>query len=216
MSRLSYDTLRESLTVQYRLAGVSQAPTPQLEGGRGSIVLGADSSRDRQPFWKVRPEGRDRSTVAMAAGTLHGVTLGSLFEVYLRPDQIVEQPTSAEAANNGSSAGWVRVEKVGGVTATAGVFRWEGGEQVPAELPSEFKEGYAAERHHEHGDFVLRVRVVRALNDQQDGPPLTSDDGSVPVGIRGALRQRWRAKRPGIAVAAPGFRGTSRVMSWCG
>jgi len=127
VSRLSYEGLRESLAVQYRLAGISQAPMPQLEGGRSNIVLGADSSLDRKPFWKVRAEGRDRSTVTMAAGALHGVTIGSLFEVYQRPDQIVEPPASPEAAHNGESLGWVRVEKAGGVTATAEVFRWDGG-----------------------------------------------------------------------------------------
>lgn len=187
VSRLSYDALRESLEVHYRLAGVSQAPTPQLEGGRGGIVLGADASLDRKPFWKVHAEGRGRSSVTMAAGALHGVTVGSLFEVYQRPDQIVEQPASPEAAKHGASVGWMRVERVDGATAKAEVFRWDGGERIPAELPGDVKEGYAVERHHEHGDFVLRVRVVRALDDQQDGPPLAPDDGSVPAGIREAL-----------------------------
>jgi len=58
---------------------------------------------------------------------------------------------------------------------------------MAAELPADFKEGYAVERHHAHGDFVLRVRVVRAVDDQQDGPPLAPNDGSVPAGICAAL-----------------------------
>ena len=187
VSRLSYDALRESLEVHYRLAGVSQAPTPQLEGGRGGIVLGADASLDRKPFWKVRVEGRSRSSVTMAAGALHGVTAGSLFEVYQRPDQIAAQPASAGADNNGVSTGWVRIDKVDGVTATGSVFRWDEGGQLAAELPSDFGEGYAVERHHACGDFALRVRVVHALDERQDGPPLSPDDETVPGGIREML-----------------------------
>lgn len=188
VSRLTFDALRESIAARYRLAGICQAPMPQLEGaGRNSIVLGANSSLDRKPFWKVLAGGRDRSTAVIAAGALHGLTAGSLFEVYERPDQIVEPPAEGDPAGNGGSVAWLRVEAVEGVTATAAVFRFNGDEQAPATLPTGFRQGYAVERHHAHGDFVLRVRVVQATDEHQDGPPLASDDPSVPATVRTAL-----------------------------
>ncbi len=188
VSQLSYDALRESLVVHYRQAGVTQAPTPQLEGAGSSIVLGATASLDRQSFWKVSPDQSDRSMATVNAGTLHGITMGSLFEVYDRPDEIPDQAVPrAIAADNDLSRLWLRIEQTDGVTAVARVFRWQENEQVTTALPSDFLGGYAVERLHEHGDFMLRMKVVRAIDVDQDTPALGADDTSVPQSIRKAL-----------------------------
>jgi hypothetical protein len=187
VSRLSFDRLRESLGVQYRLAGVMQAPTPQLEGGRNAIVLGANESLDRKPIWKVQVDGLDRSSATLAAGAIHGVTVGSLFQVYERPDQVEDEAPSVENAASGPSVAWLRIDRVDGSTATAKCIRWEQAEQITAAFPKGLSEGYAIERQHEHGDFVLRVRVVRASEDGTDSPPHGPGTTSLPTAVRDML-----------------------------
>jgi hypothetical protein len=187
VSQLSYDALRESLVVQYRQAGVTQAPTPQLEGAGSGIVLGATASLDRQPFWKVSPDQSDRSMATIHAGRLHGITPGSLFEVYDRPDQIPDEAESVDFAVDKKSRPWLRIEQTDGVTSVAHAFRWQEKEQVTTALPSDFLAGYAVERLHEHGDFMLRLKVVRAIDVDQDSPALAKDDPSLPQLVRNAL-----------------------------
>jgi len=193
VSRLSYDALRESLVVQYRQAGISQAPTPQLEGSSRGIVLGADSTFDRQPVWRVQADPRDRSIATLSAGLLHGITVGSLFELYERPDQISDRFRSDrfqvdEPATDGrSSRPWLKVERADGATSTMKIIGWRGEEEVSATLPIGLKEGFALERHHEHGDFSLRVRVVRAADENEDSPAFDSDNQSIPAAIRETL-----------------------------
>ncbi|MCA9009415.1 MAG: caspase family protein [Planctomycetaceae bacterium] len=187
VSQLSYDALCESLVVHYRQAGVTQAPTPQLEGARSSIVLGATASLDRQPFWKVSYDSSDQSMATVHAGSLHGITTGSLFELYDRPDQIPDPLASTDITVDDSSRPWLRIEQTDGVTSMASVFRWKENEQVATGLPPDFLAGYAVERVHEHGDFMLRMKVVRAIDVDQDSPALAKDDPSLPQLVRNAL-----------------------------
>ncbi len=190
VSSLSYDLLRESIVARYRQdPAVTLAPVPQLEGDadslRGAICGGRGF--DRKPVWEARPYGADRGVALIRAGAFHGLTADSLYQVYLRPDQIEWQPVPPSEAGDDPSLFWLRVEQVQGATARGRVFRWENDEQIESTLPLSFKQGYAVERFHQHGGFGVRLQVVVAGADGSDGPALPPTAEDVPPVIRKAI-----------------------------
>ena len=193
ISQLSYQRLRQAIVARYgQDRSVILSPTPQLEGGRETLeqtVLGAGAEADRRPFWPVTCDGANRTRARLAAGALQGVTVGSLYELYARPEDVLlsAQPDSRTPSQ---SLAWIRIEQVEGATATGALFRWldtAQTEPIEAAMPRDFRQGFAVERYHEHGDFGLRLRVVRAKDETSDGPPLQPDDPDVPLVIRRSL-----------------------------
>ena len=190
VSRLSYDLLRQSLLAHYRQdSRVMLPPMPQLEGDpqlMQGAVLGA-TGVDRKPYRQVQLDGSNRGTALLKAGSFHGVTVGSLYEVYTLPEHIVWNADAKSNARNGESLAWLVVENVEGATAKVRVLNWQGDQQIDARLPSTFKEGFAVERFHQHGDFGLRLRVVEAIDRHSDGPALTRDSKRLPTAVGQAL-----------------------------
>lgn len=199
VSDLSIDVLREAVVDRYRRdPAVSLPPAPQLEGGAAELqgpVLGA-SGTDRAPWWRVSPDPEDRDAVLLQAGALHGLTAGSLYQVYDDPAQIDWQaPTPQDDSSARKSATfWVEVTKVGGTTSQGRVFRWYGDEREEDSPPRGFQVGFAVERYHEHGDFGIRLRVVSALDESTDGPPLGPDSPALPDAVKQALVQAQDAQ----------------------
>lgn len=193
VSTLSYRAVRDRIIDRYLRDAVVPAPTPQLEGASQSlrgVVLGAGSRSDRKPYWKVEPRGTDRRSVRLAGGAFHGLSVGSLFELYERPDQIVWRPDRASGDLQATSLAWLEIERVDGVTATARAFEWDGPQRrakVEIGLPRTFTRGFAVERYHQHADSAARIRVVRAIDREADGPPLGPTDPAVPAVVRKAL-----------------------------
>ncbi len=190
ISRITYETLRMALIRRYEDARLGlAAPTPTLEGMpqalRGSF-LGADSQMDRKPFWPVEASEADPGTARLKAGLLHGVTKGSLYELYESPEQIVWGPNRTRPETEKSLA-WLKIEIVENSVATGTVFEWEGAEQqeqIDSVLPRGFKRGFAVERRRPPGDVCTKVRVVRAIDANTDGPPLGPSDRDVSSVIR--------------------------------
>ena len=197
LSSLSYDLLRKSIVTRYRQHAVVQAPSPQLEGSLEAIrgaVLAAGEPLDRRPFWRVELNGQDRSQVKLIAGAMHGVTIGSLYELYENPEQIQWHPALSGSGTSDSSA-WLEIREIQGATADAKVFRWaepEHREKIPAVLPATFRQGYAVERYRQHADDCLRVRVVQAIDRERDTDPLSPGDAAVPEPIRSGLQRARR------------------------
>lgn len=202
VSALSYGMLRQMIVDRYQRDAVVPAPTPQLEGTAESlrhVVLGAGSQCDREPYFRAEPLGGDGRTVRLAAGAFHGITVGSLYQLYERPEQIAWQPDRTGDAQ--PSLAWLEIESVDGLTATARAFQWaDAGQSTKTEigLPRDFQHGYAVERYHEHAHPGARLRVVRAIDAEADGPPLGPDDPAVPpavrdglMSIRGAGESQW-------------------------
>jgi hypothetical protein len=191
LSRLDYELLRAALIRRYQDSGVMQAPTPTLEGDPGTLrspVLAADRGMDRTPVWPVEAFGNDPGVVRLVAGLPHGVTKGSLYEIYEKPEQVAtasDQPSTPAK----SSAGWCRVESVDGTSSIARVFEWDESKKTQEEtvLAGSFRNGVAVERYHDNGDIAIKLRVVRALGVNADGPPLGPDDPAVPEIVRDAL-----------------------------
>jgi hypothetical protein len=193
VSTLSYRALREMIVGRYESGAVVPAPTPQLEGSSealGSVVLGAGEQSDRRPCWKVEPLGSDRRAVRLGAGAFHGVTVGSLYEIYQRPEQIVWNPSRSPDDQQATSLAWLRIDEVEGAAATGRAFQWADRQQrtqIEVGLPREFEQGYAVERYHQHAHLGARLRVVRAIDAEADGPPLGPADPAVPTAIRQTL-----------------------------
>lgn len=184
LSKVSYDLLREAIVARYRSdRAVVQAPTPVLEYGdveslRESIIDGVGI--DRRPLWQVRRE-RGATQLTMQAGALHGVTVGSLYEVYNAPDQVQWTPEK-DANQSGASACWLEVQGLEGASATCGAFRWRDGRRTAVRLPPSWVQGFAILRHAGRDDSRLRVRVVRATGARRDSAPLTAKD-DVPQAV---------------------------------
>ncbi|QDV54199.1 Caspase domain protein [Rosistilla oblonga] len=197
VSNLSYDLLREAIVARYRSSGsVAQAPTPTLEYGdpnslKETIIDGV--GLDRPSIWPVQSIPGDREQVLMTAGMLHGVTAGSLFELYESPDS-AQWDATPNASSNGDSIGWIEVETAEGGSATCRAFQWQDQQKTPLRLPTDFRKAFAIERHHEHGDAILKVRVVRSLDASQDSRPLTSDDADLPEVVRTSLLSAVRGQ----------------------
>ena len=192
VSKLSYASLREAIEVHYRQdPSVRQAPKPQIEGDTeslNSVVMSSTHAMDRDPWWIVVPRDRDGTTVTIRAGSLHGLTVGSLFELYERPDQIEAKPDGITRGNAADkSLAWICVENVDAATATGRVFRWMNDQQINDRTAKGFVYGYAVERVHRHGDFGLRVQIVRALTSDTDGLPMDISDAMIPTPIRNAF-----------------------------
>lgn len=191
VSNLSYELLREVIVARYRSnSAVSQPPTPTLEYGDPQVLtqsIMGGSGLDRQPLWAVESIHSDPLRVRMHAGRLHGVTVGSLFELYAAADEVVWDTPQLDG-KHGESLGWVEVETVTGGSAVCRVFRWEQQQRQPVRLPADFPAGVAVERLHEFGPDRLRVRVVRALSPTRDSHPLTPDDAETPDVIRHTLQ----------------------------
>ncbi|NLX98790.1 MAG: caspase family protein [Rhodopirellula sp.] len=191
LSSLSYELLRSAVIGRYRQEAVVQSPTPQLEGNQDTVrgaVLGVDEAYDRKPYWRVEPAGNDRSRANLIAGSLFGITSGSLFELYENPEQI-DWIAGGKTGLQKTSLGWLEIDKVEGATAEGRVFRWDDQrqERIAQTLPFSFRQGYAVERFHQHGDFSMRVRVVRATGNESDGPPLLPREPGVPEAIRAGI-----------------------------
>lgn len=191
-SALSYGMLRQMIVDRYQRNAVVPAPTPQLEGSAESlrqIVLAAGSECDRTPYFRAEPLGSDGRTVRLAGGAFHAVTVGSLYQLYERPEQIARQP--GRTGDTQPSLAWLEIESVDGLAATARAFQWaDAGQTTKTEigLPRDFGHGYAVERYHEHAHTIARLRVVRAIDAEADGPPLGPDDPAVPPAVRNALK----------------------------
>lgn len=187
LSQMSYELLQQSITARYRQSpDVIQPPSPQLEGDgqmlRGT-VLGLGKDADRPAYWHVNRFGFARDRVLIHAGAFHGVTVGSLFELFPGPEKIVWQ--TSDIANNKNF--WLQVEKVEGATAHAKVFQWHKDERQATELPSDFKQGVAVERWHDYGSLVLRVRCEKVDADDTRREILAPQNADVPPVIRSAL-----------------------------
>ena len=186
LSRLSYGQLRDAIVTRYRQdRSVVQPPTPLVEGDKRAVVCGATSDADRPNYWPVVAANRRGDQLALLAGALHGVTAGSLYEIYERPEETSQQ--------NADSLAWLRVTSVDGTTAKAQVFVWEGDERLDERLPRNFQRGYAVERHHDYGDFAMRVRVERVVDGRLEATPLTQDDGDVPPALQQAFARAAQA-----------------------
>lgn len=198
VGQLSYDLLREAVLTRYRLdPAVTQAPVPQLEGDARLLrkPLLAATGRERPPYWEVIAQGRDRGLVLLKAGALHGVTVGSHYELYAQPEQIVFDRSQKPAARggkpaggkaNGRSLGWLRIERVEGATARARAFRWEQDRAVDFRLPASFRRGFAVERFRQHGQAALRLGLVRM---PQETRLLAKDSAAVPDFVRQVLQK---------------------------
>jgi hypothetical protein len=68
------------------------------------------------------------------AGKFHNITVGSLLQLYKRPEQITSSNVDAD-----SSIVWLRITKVDGTTSQAQAIRWEDDDRiksVEAKLPT--------------------------------------------------------------------------------
>lgn len=190
VSELSVALLREAILDRYRRdPAVSLPPMPQLEGSAADLQgtwLGA-SARDRPAYWAVSPAEDDRAFAVLQAGSLHGVTRGSQFQLYEDAAAIVWESSSDPRRQRGQSGLWLQVTEIDGATARGRVFRWYDGDSEDDELPRGFRAGYAVERYHDHGGFELRLRIVQSLDATTDGPALALDSPATPAAIRQLL-----------------------------
>jgi hypothetical protein len=183
LSRMSYERLRQSIIAHYQRDGrVLEMRIPQLEGSAGalgSIVMGLGPQADLPPYFEVAPlEGSSR--VSLRAGVFQRVTVGSLLELYERP----------ETLDTTSSLAWLRVIQVDGATSTAEVFRWKDRSWEMAEdyqLPPTFRRGVAVARQLAPGDPSLRLRVVRVESRERDSDPLAPGDRRFPPSLARVL-----------------------------
>ena len=170
LSGLSYERMRDAILLSYR-SEVPGAPTPQLEAGDPALaraaVLGAGAEADRAPYWPVQAVEGDDQSLRLAAGSVQGVTPGSLFEVYAHPEEIGDQ---------GESVCWLRIEQVDALGAEGRAFGWEDAKRTrPRDdfaLPKEFRAGFAVERRRGASASALKLRVVRSAAGAGDGPPV--------------------------------------------
>jgi hypothetical protein len=177
-SRISNGTLRDSIWQRYlEDRGVSSAPTPQVEASPEEMlketILGLGPEVDGKPYAIVDLE--DGGLGKMQAGILHDVTKGSVYRVYRKPED-------AEAARGSGAAGvaWLVVEEVNGPISGVRSVAGPGSKTDNVEWPKGMVRGYAVESIHMPGDFLLRVKVVRAERCEQadwaDSAPLAVAD----------------------------------------
>lgn len=184
VSSLDYGTLKDVIHRSYQRNKIAQAPTPTIEGSPKSLrrsVLGADYSIDRNPYWEVKRNGKERDTVRIEAGRINDMSVQSLFELYETPDQAID--------TNAESLGWLRITKVDGNHSIGTFFQWklkngeERTDQIDTVLTNDFKVGFAVERYHDFGDNFLAVRVMNSAT----GATITPNDPSVPESVRALL-----------------------------
>ncbi len=184
LSKLSYGLLAETIESRYRQdRRVVPPPRPRVEGQAHEIVCGAGPDLDRAPYWRVIPSPDDRGRAVIAAGSFHGLTTGSLLQLYITAEQII--------AEEDQSVCWLRVDEVDLTSCTARVLQREGDEWLESTLPRKLTLGVAVERYRDHGDVGARVRVVVA-SDGQDSAPLSHDNPSVPPAVRQVFEHAQR------------------------
>jgi hypothetical protein len=185
---ISYLRLRDAIEDRYRGdVQASRGPTPQLEGdpeALASAVLAAGPEADRAPYFRATPLDGTRSRVRLDGGAIRGVTPGSAFQLYGRPEDI----TPRRSASDGAGLGWLLADEVGGMSSTARVVRRADDPARPwvdDVLPPGFRGGYAVERLLAgYAGRPLRVKVVRANEDGADRPIAVRD---APPTVRQAL-----------------------------
>lgn len=188
-SGVSYRALRESVINCYQREAIVPAPTPQLEGAPAALaeaVLGVDENPGQQPWWTVKPMPEDRGTACLSAGELHGVTVGSIYELYERPAAI-GAPADQRAAQ---PLAWLEATKVEPTQATVRVFQWADSRQrrqIDARLPRAFETGYAVKRYYHHGEPGLGFRIVRVQDGGMDGAPVALAESGLPEAVGAAL-----------------------------
>lgn len=185
LSKLSYGLLVESIESRYRLdRRVFPAPRTRVEGGSQRIVCGAGPELDRDPYWRVMVSPTDSGQVSINAGSLHGVTVNSIYQLYRNAEQVI--------SDEKASVSWLRVYDVDLTTSRANVLQKEGDDWFESRLPKTFSEGVAVERYRDHGDFGARIRVVIAVDDHHDSSPLARDDPRVPACVKEAFSMSRR------------------------
>jgi Caspase domain len=181
LSKLSYGMLAREIESRYRQdRRVIPAPMPRVEGQSRDIVCGAGPELDRAPYWEAIPALSDRQMASIAAGSFHGLTAGSLFQLY-------RSEVDAIAAEDRALA-WLRIDEVDLTTSRASVMQRDGDNLFEANWPKNLNQGYAIDRFHDHGDFGARVRVVVAKDEHHDSAPLTQDDPRVPSAVIQAFK----------------------------
>ncbi len=186
VSKLDYSTLRDSIVARYRQdSRVIQAPVPTLEFGDAamleeSVINGAGVDRPLIPAVGQVPT--DRQKGRMQAGTLQGVTRGSLYELFTTPDQAL---AGADAGEKGNL--WLRVQAVSGATAMGELLQLSDGEYSPASWPTSQKELHGLERHHELGESVQTLHVV-SVGPNGEEEVLSPGTGDTPAVVIDALQ----------------------------
>lgn len=182
VSELSYSSLREALIVRYRMdSSVRQPPEPQIEGDPAclnSAVLSASPERDRRPWWPVIPVSRLRDVASLQAGRIHGISEGTLFEVFGSPETI---------SGDSDQSVWLRVDRVEATFSEGVVLKIQDGKEIASQLPFNWKQGYAVERRRGNESAQLQVAIVQALSANTDSAPLAADDPLMPEQIRRAI-----------------------------
>ncbi len=166
ISKLTYQQLADAVLSRYRRDRYSPrpSPTPRAEGAIRSIICNAAPASDLPPYFKVVAQG-NRDQAMLTAGAVHGVTQGSLYELYAKPEQVDDADTTSVA--------WLRIDTVDLTTSRATVMELDDGELFEISLPKDFKQGFCIERQHHHGGAGAAVRVVRIADGQGDSilPP---------------------------------------------
>ena len=125
----------------------------------------------------------------LLAGALHGMTQGSIFELYATPEDVVgsNRPTSPRRrANRSAGFRWNEsMDRHARRVLSPGKIA----EPVARALPREFKSGFAVERLHARDDFDLRIKVTVA-GDVSVG--LSLADPQMPAAVREAVQTARR------------------------
>lgn len=191
LDTLSYEQVRDAIIRRYQQdASVIRAPLPQLEGDGPLLrrpVLSA-LGRERPPYWEAMlDEGSRGEQLLLKAGAFHGVTVGSLYELYATAESVVTDKSAVSTTRNGDSVGWLHIESVAGATSRASAFRWDGEERITMRLPSTLKTGYAIERFHQQGDFVLKLKVLSLRDGVEQS--LDPESPEIPTSLATTLRE---------------------------
>jgi hypothetical protein len=167
-SSMTYADLRD--VVQGRVSAVFANQQPQLEGPSSDHYVFSREARLAEPYVRAAPGEGGR--VVLEAGAAHGMTAGSVFEVYAPGVKRFSEPNRALAR--------VRLTHVAPFTSEAEVLS---GGPVPAAAR-------AVERAHVYPDLRMKLRyeglaaspLLRAVRDALEGlshietVPETSDD----------------------------------------
>lgn len=164
----TYRDVLEPARVAVAAAGV-RAQTPQLEGARDRFLFGVTGI---EPARYLSVESREGSRVRLGGGALHGVGLGSRWEIY---------PSGTRQAGGAEPLGAVRVTAVQGVSAEAEIEEEKGTIEPPARA---FEHSKGPESHRlsvsletaglatpARIDLSGRLRRSRELRFVEDGGP---------------------------------------------
>ncbi|TWT60887.1 caspase family protein [Rubinisphaera italica] len=177
VSKLSYEMLVDEIISRYRLDHKTMAaPTPRVEGNLRSIVCGADRETDIPQYWITLADGNRKDQVILRAGSLHGLSVGSLYLLYERPEQIFDQ--SAEPLS------WLKVVEVAGTTARAEVLQRFDEEFDSFRLPASFEQGFAVEQYHHYGDYKTCLQLEFVETDSGNIVAVSAEDSRVPESLR--------------------------------